>query len=71
MSLDVYSGQILIVEDDPIMGELLQAELEEAGFRVTLARDLAALRSSLSQRTYDYALMDLFLENVILTSGAS
>ncbi len=57
-----YSGQILIVEDDVIMGELLQAELEEAGFRVTLARDLATLRQTLSQRTYDYALMDLFLE---------
>ncbi len=63
MSFEGYAGQVLIVEDDPFMGELLQAELEEAGFRVTLARDLATLRQSLLQRTYDFALMDLFLEN--------
>ncbi len=61
MSQEKYYGQLLIVEDDPITGELLQAELEEAGFRVTLTQDVSALRQMLSQRTYDYALMDLFL----------
>jgi two-component system, NtrC family, response regulator GlrR len=66
-----YSGQILIVEDDELMGELLQARLEEAGFRVTLVRDLAGFRRSIAERTYDFALMDLFLEGESGLEGIS
>src|SRR3989338_8795415 len=61
MTANDYSGQALIVDDDVITAELLQAELEESGFRVTIAHDLASLRQKVTQRTFAFVLLDLFL----------
>lgn len=36
---DLRGGTILVVEDEPIIGEALREVLEEAGFRVMLALD--------------------------------
>jgi two-component system, NtrC family, response regulator GlrR len=56
-----YAGQILVVDDDTIYSQLLQIALEESDFRVTLASNLAEFRSSISQRAFDFVLLDLFL----------
>ncbi len=62
-----YSGQVLVVDDDRIVSELLQVELEGAGFRVSLASNLDELKKQVRQRTFDFVLLDLFLgeENAI------
>jgi two-component system, NtrC family, response regulator GlrR len=59
--MDRYAGQILVVDDDPIYSQLLQVTLEEAHFRVTLASNLGEFRSLISQRAFDFVLLDLFL----------
>ena len=47
MAAENYSGQVLIVDDDVITAELLQAEFEESGFRVTMAHDRAGSKRSI------------------------
>lgn len=54
-------GQILIVEDDDVARELLDATLSQAGFSVTTARDIDSLVTALGQKTFDALLLDLFL----------
>lgn len=58
-----YSGQILVVDDDPVLCDLLSTELEEHGFRVTTTHSLAGLRAKIKERGFHFALVDLFLEN--------
>ncbi len=58
-----YRGQVLVVDDDPIMLELLEANLDEAGFRVTTAKNLTELRQRTNERAFDFILLDLFLDN--------
>jgi two-component system OmpR family response regulator len=38
-SFDSNGYRVLIVEDDPMMGELIRTRLELAGYRTVLARD--------------------------------
>jgi DNA-binding NtrC family response regulator len=61
--MEPYAGQVLIADDDPFVCELLRAELEEAHFRVTVVASLPELRKCISQRSYDFVLLDLFLED--------
>ncbi len=58
-----YKGQVLIVDDDAIMLELLEANLEEAGFRVSTAKNLTEFRQKTHERTFDFVLLDLFLND--------
>ena len=58
-----YKGQVLIVDDDPIMLELLEANLDEAGFRVSTAKNLTELRQRTHERAFDFVLLDLFLDD--------
>lgn len=58
-----YSGQILVVDDDPILCDLLSIGLEEHGFRVTTTNSLAGLRAKIKERFFHFALVDLFLED--------
>jgi two-component system response regulator RegA len=52
---------ILVVEDDPVFGDVLSGALRRRGFAVTLAASPAAARSEISTNPPDYALVDLRL----------
>lgn len=56
---------LLVVDDDVTTGELLQAALEERGFRVSRAIDIASMRARLHERSFDCVLLDLFLGDEI------
>jgi CheY-like chemotaxis protein len=49
---------ILVAEDDPDMVFLIEDMLDEAGHRVTVARDGAAVLEALEKRRFDLILMD-------------
>ncbi|WP_210465941.1 response regulator transcription factor [Rufibacter roseolus] len=54
-------AHILIVEDDPSLGFLLQDSLETAGYQVTLCPDGEAGLSALAQETFDLCVLDVML----------
>jgi DNA-binding NtrC family response regulator len=56
-----YAGRVIVVDDDRVVCELLQAVLESNGFDVTIAHDLATLKHAVSQRFYDAVLLDLYI----------
>lgn len=58
---DTSQASILIVDDDPITRELLEARLEDAGFRVFLAEGLSEFKCRIKERSFDLVLLDLFL----------
>jgi DNA-binding NtrC family response regulator len=58
-----FLGRILVVDDDPIIRELLSVALDREGFAVTAIETLTQLRTLINQRFYDAVLLDLFLEN--------
>ncbi|MEZ4752601.1 MAG: sigma-54 dependent transcriptional regulator [Bdellovibrionota bacterium] len=62
LSISHYSGQILVVDDDPVISQAIEAELEKVGFRVSHARSLAEMWERLGERVYDAILLDLFLD---------
>jgi two-component system response regulator RegA len=51
--------QILVVEDDPVFGDVLSNALRRRGFAVTLAASTAAARSEIDAHPPDYAIVDL------------
>jgi two-component system OmpR family response regulator len=52
---------LLVVDDDPEIGALLQRYLDKHGFAVSLAADGNAMRAQLAQRPVDLILLDLGL----------
>src|SRR5579875_176990 len=50
--------RVLIVEDDPLLGPLLEDVLAEAGYRVTLARSAAPLDPAATVAAYDLLVLD-------------
>jgi len=61
MNQSAANLNVLVVDDDTTMLDLLEAELEDKGFRVTKASDLATLYKRISERSFDLVLLDLFL----------
>ncbi len=55
------SAQILVVDDEDLIRVWLQAQLEEAGYSVSLAENAAAARSAFADSPPDAALLDLRL----------
>jgi two-component system OmpR family response regulator len=52
---------ILIVEDDPDVGQILEELLQENGYRTTLVVSLAACHATLARLDIDLVLCDLLL----------
>lgn len=52
---------ILIVDDDPQIGDLLSDYLEQHGFRVTLARDGREMKKALKRVQVDLVVLDIML----------
>jgi len=55
------SYQILVVEDDPILGNMLREILSDAGYRVRWAQDVIAALSALEQQPVDLITLDIEL----------
>jgi DNA-binding response OmpR family regulator len=55
---------ILVVEDEPSIGEVVTVYLKRAGFQVSIARDGAAALNMLDQRLPDLVVLDLMLPKV-------
>ena len=53
--------RLLLVDDEPYVGLVLQPRLEAAGFDVVLARTLAAARAAMAGSLPDALLLDLHL----------
>lgn len=54
-------AHILLIEDEPELGRLVRGALEEAGFRVTLARDGPTGVVLAQQEQPDLIILDLML----------
>ncbi|MBC3539304.1 response regulator transcription factor [Rufibacter sediminis] len=54
-------AHILLVEDDPNLGFLLQDSLETAGYTVTLCPDGEAGLAAFAQQTFDLCVLDVML----------
>ena len=57
-------GHVLVVDDDPIVREVLQRYLLREGFEVTAAADGAAALSAVHESGPDLVLLDLMLPRV-------
>jgi two-component system response regulator AtoC len=57
----MHSAHMLVVDDENLIRVWLEAQLEDAGYRVTLAEDAAAARSVFLNDPPDAALLDLKL----------
>jgi DNA-binding response OmpR family regulator len=55
---------ILVVEDEPSIGEVVTVYLKRAGYQVSMARDGAAALDMLGQRLPDLVVLDLMLPKV-------
>lgn len=55
------NGRILLVDDEPAFRQLAQRWLEQSGYQVETAADLAGARQQLSRFTADLILLDLSL----------
>lgn len=55
------TGRILLVEDDPGIGELMTSALSYHGHEVELAPSLESARQHLARATYDLAMLDVRL----------
>ncbi|MFN2451653.1 MAG: response regulator transcription factor [Candidatus Dormibacteria bacterium] len=54
--------RLLVAEDEPMIGRILEHKLVREGHEVTWVRDAAALRREAELRTADIALVDITLE---------
>lgn len=63
MSIDP-NIHILIVDDDPQIGDLLSDYLQKHGFRVSVAGDGRQMRKLMSQYTIDLVVLDIMLPGV-------
>ncbi len=57
----LYSGRILIIDDDSNMQELLQAWLEPAGYEIVTASNGEQALDCLGHSTFDLALVDYLM----------
>ena len=57
----VQKSHILIVDDDPQIGDLLSDYLEQHGFRVTVARDGREMKKSIKHSQVDLVVLDIML----------
>ena len=55
---------ILVVDDEPSIGEVVSIYLQRAGYRVTVARDGQAALDAIEQRMPDLVVLDLMLPKV-------
>jgi DNA-binding response OmpR family regulator len=58
--------RVLIVEDDPSIGELCRLVLEDEGYACALAQDLPSARASIAERA-----IDLLVADVVLPDGGN
>lgn len=58
----VANAPLLLVEDDALFRELLTQRLEAAGFAVQVAEDLEMAEQLMARQTFDYAILDLKLQ---------
>ncbi len=58
---DAASKKILLVEDEPMLSNLLKGRLEKDGFQVTQAKDGAEALVDLKTNKYDLVLLDIIL----------
>jgi DNA-binding response OmpR family regulator len=61
---DAPRGHLVIAEDEPMIGRILEHKLVREGHRVSWVRDAQALRSVLSGGGVDVALVDATLDGV-------
>lgn len=56
-------AKVLIVDDEPIVGRMIQSELTEAGFRCRLARNSDEVRDliTISPRWFDLVIADIMM----------
>jgi two-component system, OmpR family, response regulator BaeR len=59
---DAPRGHVLLVEDEPMIGRILQHKLVREGHRVTWVRDTHAAQSALEADDVDLALVDVTLD---------
>lgn len=62
--MQLSSGQILAIEDDPILGIHLKTSLESRGFQVTLADEGTTGLTLAQQADYDLILLDVLLPGI-------
>ena len=56
--------RILVIDDDPLVGETIEANLERAGFEVTLADGGEAGMAALETARFDVMLVDIFMPHM-------
>jgi two-component system response regulator QseB len=59
---DAPRGHVLVVEDEPMIGRILEHKLVREGHRVTLTRDSHAAQAALEAGDVDLALVDVTLD---------
>ncbi len=59
---DAPRGHVLLVEDEPMIGRILEHKLVREGHRVTWARDSHAAHAALEHGDVDLALVDVTLD---------
>lgn len=64
MSEETKQSTILIVEDEPLLGNLLRQRLEREGFSVTLARDGEEALKILREKVPSLVLLDIILPKI-------
>jgi two-component system, OmpR family, response regulator ResD len=57
-------SKILVVDDEPSIGEVVSLYLEQAGYRVTVVRDGQAALDALAREQPDLVVLDLMLPKV-------
>uniref|UniRef100_C6DYX6 Two component, sigma54 specific, transcriptional regulator, Fis family n=1 Tax=Geobacter sp. (strain M21) TaxID=443144 RepID=C6DYX6_GEOSM len=57
----MVKAKLLMVEDDRLLGDLMQESLEEAGYQVRLARSGAEALEAVSEESFDLVLQDIQL----------
>jgi DNA-binding response OmpR family regulator len=62
MSDDTPRGHVLVVEDEPMIGRILEHKLVREGHRVTWARDTHAAQAALERGDVDLAIVDVTLD---------
>jgi DNA-binding response OmpR family regulator len=60
----VRAADVLLVDDEPMVREVLARYLEQAGHRVTAVADGAAALAAIADREFDLVVLDLMLPSV-------
>ena len=61
VTASAHAGEILVIEDEPLLAELLSEGLREAGWMVTVAHHCASARARISDRSWDVVFIDQHL----------